>query len=167
MKIIMRIFTALWICGTVCVLSTNNSSVFHWIGLSRMDVFNATSIESTKYRISYYRDGGLLPFMSPSGENLSWFKNENFKYRTYMGMAFSLMMVSGDVSKAWEKSENLFLRMVFYDFCRENYTEKNYTIKFFQEEKLIKDINWKMTKDRIPEKLNSSCLEARTRFSLL
>lgn len=167
MKIILRIFTSFWICGTLCVLSTNNSSVFHWIGLSRMDVFNATSIESTSYRISYYRDNKLLPFMSPQGENLSWFKNENFKYRTYMGMAFSLMTVSGDVSKIWEKTENLFLRMVIYDFCRENFSEKNYVIKIFKKEKLIKEIDWKMTKERIPEKLNTSCLDARNRFSLL
>ena len=107
---------------------TGRSGIFHYIAFSGMNVFNDQSLRAAKWRVTYYRNGELLPFMSPEGENLAWMDDENLKYRTYLGNAFQL-----EQKGLQSVLPSQLLRPHFYDHCAFGEADRTLEIWYAQE----------------------------------
>ena len=128
-----RFLALSWILGGGYVLVQHKPMWFHWIGLSRMDIFNRDSLQATQWRIVYFHGETLLPMMDYQGRNLAWMDDENMKYRTYLGAAFSLGppgKLTRSLPRSWRRVSPLFLRPVLYDFCQRPPGSHVYSVDF-------------------------------------
>lgn len=124
-----RCFAALWAAGFLYTAVSTGSGPFHWIGVSNMDVFNRHSLRAAEWRVVYTRGGTLLPFMNYAGDNLAWMDDENFKYRTYLGIAYGLEKGSTqDFAQGFRRLSQMLLRPALYDFCQRRTADVPYTI---------------------------------------
>jgi|GEM_PF-4236437 len=127
-----RVFAALWVCGFFYALFSTGSGPFHWIGISKMDVFNRRSLQAAQWRMVYFRDGKRLPFMSYAGDNLRWMDDENLKYRTYLAAGFGLGLETDvtpeTLKKKWNWLSPSLLRPAIYDYCYRSGAAGTYTI---------------------------------------
>lgn len=158
MKNLARFFAVFWVLGTVLLFLQGQESFFKVLGVTKVDVFNSPSLRSVATRLVYYRmeenEIILLPFMHKSGENLSWFLNENFKYRAYLLSAFTL-------------KKRYLLRPLLYDFCRNDFQQKDYVLEVYQNEKLLRKEQLPLSMNNFAVHEKNICEEIKRRNSYL
>lgn len=155
-----------WLLGLISLLYFNRVSYFKYAGLSRIDVFNNSSILLTQWRFIYFKkiggDLARLPFLLESGENLDWMEDENMKYRVYFKLA---MKVHLNQLQSKKFDANLFGTAEIYipflfDLCQSDSDSGNYILKIVNSETHeIKNFELNLNKLDLPPKLTAACFD--------
>jgi hypothetical protein len=173
-KTVLRIFVLAWIIGTIFLFSTSRLGLFHWIGLSKMDVFNGYSIEAMKVRTVYYlkTDSGyqLLPLISPEGKGLEWIDNELLKYASYFRLTMQLMpTLKSGTNLSDIQNQSLVRQMVrpsLYEFCRSGRQMATYELELAWGNASSQNLSINLDRSKFSDAGKRRCEAIQDRWSL-
>lgn len=161
---LLRLFTLIWLVGLFSVVFFNRVDIFRFFGITRVNVFNTSSLLLSRWRFVYYKkvdDSYVrLPFMLESGDDLGWMKDENLRYRTYFKLA---MKMRGNELKGKTFEEGLFETAeayypMLYNLCPSSEGSGNYILKIINttsaQQKLYKV---QVIKSELPQRLSIAC----------
>lgn len=173
MKAIVRCIFLAWSLGFFYILIFGKVGFLYWIGLSNMDVFNASTLNSISSKFIYYRKGESqlfeLPFMTEKGKPLGWLQSEDFKYRIFFPLTLSFSQAGPSSSLQnkelfWKSRQRYLIKPAIFDLCQKNLPKADYILKIQDPTKNIVTYGFNIDRSQFSPTTEAICRDLHNRM---